>query len=224
METAAWKAVNQLTQEATEVDLPRMMVGQTWLGQNRDTGSVSPVVDRTRELVGCGCTIFQRMNEAGDMLRVCTNVAKLDGDRAIGTYIPAVNPDGKPNPVVSTVMRGETFVGRAFVVNEWCVTAYEPIRDALGKVVGMLYVGVRQESVASLRQGIMDIVVGKTGYVYILGGTGDQRGHYIISQNGKRDGENIGDARDDNGAPFIQEIVTKATDLKIGRASCRERV
>ena len=50
------------------------------------------VVDKVQELVGGTCTIFQRMNDTGDMLRVSTNVEKLDGTRAIGTFIPAINP------------------------------------------------------------------------------------------------------------------------------------
>jgi len=174
--------------------------------------TASPVVDKTRELVGGTCTIFQRMNPQGDMLRVCTNVEKLDGTRAIGTYIPAVNPDGKPNPVVSTVLRGETFRGRAYVVNKWYITAYEPVFDADHKVVGVLYVGVPQESVASLRQAIMDIQVGTTGYVYVL----DSQGNYVISKDGKRDGECIWNAKDSDGTLFIQEIVKKATALGPG--------
>ena len=68
------------------------------------------------------------------------NVEKLDGSRAIGTYIPAVSPDGTPNPVVSSILRGETFNGRAYVVNAWYVTAYEPILDENQEVVGILYV------------------------------------------------------------------------------------
>jgi hypothetical protein len=51
--------------------------------------------------------------------------------------------------------------------------------------------GVKQENVKSLREGIMKTVVGKTGYVFVLGGSGNQRGRYVISKDGKRDGENI---------------------------------
>ena len=51
----------------------------------------------------------------------------IEATDAIGTYIPAVNPDGEPNPVISRVLKGQTFRGRAYVVNDWYMTAYEPI-------------------------------------------------------------------------------------------------
>jgi methyl-accepting chemotaxis protein len=213
-DTVTWDAINQYTKDSQRVSLPRMMVGGTWLGQNREMRTPSPLVDEVRSLVGGTCTVFQRMNEAGDMLRVCTNVEKLDGMRAVGTYIPAVNTDGEPNPVVAAVLNGETYTGRAYVVNAWYITAYEPILDYSGKVIGVLYVGVKQESVAALRQGIMDIVVGKTGYVYVLGGTGSQQGQYVISQKGERDGESIWEARDADGTLFIQEVIAKGLKLK----------
>jgi len=215
-QTVPWSAVNQYTKQPFQVDLPKMMVGNTWLGQNRDIAIESPIVDEVKKLVGGTCTIFQRMNEAGDILRVSTNVEKEDGTRAVGTYIPATNPDGTSNPVVRSVMQGRSYYGRAFVVNAWYITAYEPLTDASGKVVGVLYVGVKQENVESLRQGIMDVVVGKTGYVFVLGGSGNQEGHYIISAGGKRDGENIWEAKDADGNFFIQSMIEKALKTRDG--------
>ncbi|UCD53360.1 MAG: methyl-accepting chemotaxis protein, partial [Phycisphaerales bacterium] len=211
-ETIAWSAVNQYTKAASSITLPKMMVGETWLGQNAEMGTPSPVVDETQNLVEGTCTIFQRMNDAGDMLRVSTNVEKKDGTRAIGTYVPRTNPDGTPNPVVSTVLAGETFRGRAYVVNRWYITAYEPIFDTDKKVVGVLYVGVPQESITSLRQAIMGAKVGTTGYVYVL----DSTGHYVISKDGQRDGEDISGAKDAHGTRFIQEICQKALALQPG--------
>jgi len=67
-----------------------------------------------------------------------------------------------------------------------------------------------QEGYEKLRQTVMNIQVGKTGYVYIL----DSKGNYIISKGGKRDGDNINKAKDANGVLFIQEIVQKAHHLK----------
>jgi methyl-accepting chemotaxis protein len=168
-----------------------MLAGKNWLGQNKDASLPSPVVDQVRQLVGTNCTIFQRMNEAGDMLRVCTNVQESDGSRAIATYVPAVTPDKKPNPVVSQVLNGETYLGRAMVVGQWCVSAYEPIRDEQKRIVGMLYVGVPEQSAKSLRNALMAVQVGQTGYVFVLNATGTSRGCYVLSQGGKRDGEAI---------------------------------
>lgn len=215
-EQVTWNAVNQFTKQAQTVSLPKVLVGGTWLGQQRDPNVSVPVVDKAKSLVGGTCTIFQRMNAQGDMLRVATNVIGKDGKRAIGTFIPAVNPDGTPNPVVSTVLRGGTYRGVAFVVDSWYVTAYEPIRDASGRINGMLYTGVKTESVDSLRKAIMSIRVGKDGYVSVIGGKGDQRGHYIISHKGERDGENIWEAKDSHGRYFIQERINRAVELKPG--------
>ena len=207
-ETITWDAVNQYTKKSSVTSLPRMYVGEQWLGQNKAAGSLSPVVDKVQELVGGTSTIFQRMNNAGDMLRVCTNVLKTDGNRAIGTFIPAVNPDGQANAVIKAVLAGNTYRGRAFVVDRWYLTAYEPIPDASGKIVGISYFGVPMESATALRQAIMDIQVGQTGYVYIL----DSKGNYVISKDGKRDGENIYAAKDANGVSFIEEICQKAVN------------
>ncbi|GAB6185169.1 methyl-accepting chemotaxis protein [Thermopirellula anaerolimosa] len=218
-ETAKWEAVNQFTKARQTVELPQARIGETPIDANTDPAVPSPIVDKVRELTGATCTIFQRMNSQGDMLRICTNVATIEGKRAIGTYIPAVEPGGTPNPVVATLLRGETYTGKAFVVNAWYVTTYKPIIDANRNVVGCLYVGVPRDEIAELRQAIMNIKVGKSGYVYVLQGSGEGRGKYVISQGGKRDGESIWDAKDAEGRYFIRTIVESALKLKPGECA-----
>jgi methyl-accepting chemotaxis protein len=183
-EPVGWQAVNQFNGQASAVRLPRMVLGDTWLGQNKDLARPSPVVDEVMKLTGETCTIFQRMNEAGDMIRVCTNVQNRDGSRAIGTYIPRVEPDGKANPVIAAVLAGKTYRGRAFVVKAWYITAYEPLLDRSGRVMGMLYVGVPQESVAELRKAILAARVGTSGHPFVI----DSSGTWIVSLGGKQDG------------------------------------
>lgn len=211
-ETVGWDAVNQQSNASQRIELPKMTVGDVWLGKITDMTTAAPVVDHVQKLVGGTCTIFQRINDAGDMLRVCTNVQKQDGSRAIGTFIPRTNPDGKPNPVITSVLQGETYQGRATVVGKTYITAYEPLYDPNKKIIGMLYVGVPQESVTALRASISATKVGKTGYVYVL----DSKGNYVLSLGGKRDGENLWEAKDASGSLFIQEICKKATALKEG--------
>ncbi len=216
-EMVQWETINQFSLEKKLVLLPKMMIGGDWLGQNARMDLETAVVDEVKRLVGGTATIFQRMNEAGDLLRVGTNVEKLDKSRAIGTFIPAVNPDGSANPVVSTIMKGETYHGNAYVVNDWYVTAYEPILDPAGELVGVLYVGVRQENIRALREAIMRVRIGESGSVFIMGGAGQNRGRYIISKDGLLDGLSVWDAADYDGNPYIRSIIAKALRLEPGQ-------
>ena len=214
-----WQATNQFTKTKTAVTLPELAVGRGRLGQNTDAKIQTPIVDEIKDLTGATVTIFQRMDAQGDLLRVATNVQKLDGKRAIGTFIPAVNPNGQPNPVAASVLKGHTYRGNAFVVNAWYVSDYMPLFNARHEVVGALYVGIKQESVASLRQAILNARIGKTGYIFALRGTGPDRGQYVISRNGAHDGENVWQAKDGSGRPIIQEMISKALTLAPGRSA-----
>lgn len=212
-----WTAVNQFTNVSKDVRLPKLLIKERWLGKNTELNIETPVVDAVTRLVGETATIFQRMNERGDMLRVATTVQTTTGKRAIGTYIPAVNPDGANNPVISAILEGKTYHGRAYVVNAWYLTAYEPLKDSSGKLVGMLYVGTKQKAVeARVRQAILQTKVGKTGYVYVLEGGGQNRGRYVISYKGERDGEDIWSVRDSDGHYVIQDLIHNAKTLKSG--------
>ncbi len=162
-----WEARNQFTQETQTVSLPQMMAGDTGLTKNFSFEHVTPIVDDVQRMMHTTCTIFQRMNAHGDMLRIATTVPQTDGTRAIGTYIPAINPDGEPNPVIATVLQGETYRGRAYVVNAWYLTAYTPLTNEQGDVIGVLYVGVPQEN-PILRDTILKTRIGVSGYAFVL--------------------------------------------------------
>ena len=218
-QTVLWEVTNQFTKKTQQMNLPRMMLGGAWLGQNRSFSVATPVVDDVNRMTGGACTVFQRMNAAGEMVRVATNVEDMDRKRAIGTYIPALNPDGTPNAVIAAVMKGQPYRGLAYVVNAWYLTAYEPLTDHAGKIIGMLFAGEKIEAVSSLRKTIMNTRVGKTGYVAILGGKGENRGKYAISKDGARDGENIWNEKDAQGNLVIQELTTKATAAPKGEVA-----
>lgn len=215
-QTTVWQAKNQFTGHSVRVELPQLFVGQVPILPSDDPNQPQPLVDDVTKLTDLRCTLFQRMNPQGDLLRVATTVPTAEGRRAVGTFIPAINPDGTPNPVASAIVQGREYTGLAFVVDKWYVTKYVPLRDDKGEIVGCLYVGIPRDEITQIREAILRTAVGKTGYVYILQGKGDKRGCYIISHQGKRDGENIWDARDADGRFFIQSIIHKALALKPG--------
>ncbi len=83
-------------------------------------------------------TIFERD------VRIATNVIGPDGARAIGTRVSAEVND-------KVLGEGGVWIGPAFVVDSWYMSAYEPIRDTAGRIIGILYVGVLKDRYDDMR-------------------------------------------------------------------------
>jgi two-component system, NtrC family, sensor kinase len=73
-----------------------------------------------------------------DDVRVSTNVKLKDTIRAVGSRMS--------NEVYESVIKkGEIWADRAFVVNDWFITAYKPIKDPDGKIIGAIYIGLLEK-------------------------------------------------------------------------------
>jgi len=100
------------------------------------------IVDRVKEIVYKDekykgreigtATIFQHD------LRISTNVRNQNGGRAIGTRVSAEVSQ-------AVLVKGQPWIDRAFVVNDWYITAYEPIHNLKGEIIGILYVGMLEK-------------------------------------------------------------------------------
>ncbi|KAA0273123.1 HAMP domain-containing protein [Chloroflexi bacterium CFX2] len=94
-------------------------------------------------------TIFQ------DDVRISTNVKDDSGARALGTRIAADVYD-------YVMVRQATWVGRAYVVTDWYITAYEPIRNISGRIIGILYVGILEQKYTDIQKQTVWVFVGIT--------------------------------------------------------------
>ncbi|HEY8710578.1 MAG TPA: cache domain-containing protein, partial [Burkholderiaceae bacterium] len=83
-----------------------------------------------------------------DDVRITTNVRLFQDQRAIGTRVSREVSD-------AVLLRGSTWLDRAFVVNDWYVSGYEPLLDGAGKRVGMLYVGYLEEPFRLVKFGML---------------------------------------------------------------------
>jgi two-component system, NtrC family, sensor kinase len=84
-------------------------------------------------------------------VRITTNVRLFQDERAIGTRVSQA--------VRETVLaRGQTWLDRAFVVNDWYVSAYQPLLDAAGDRIGMLYVGYLEQPFRWVRYGMLAVM------------------------------------------------------------------
>ena len=139
-------------------------------------------------------TIFQ-----GDV-RIATNVRMPDGERAIGTRVSA--------PVHEAVLgRGERWSDRAFVVSDWYLSVYDPIRDARARIVGMLYVGVLERRFTAVRDQVIlsFFALATTGFIVIIAFT------YVMIRNITRPiGELVGATRSIAAGRLDQPVETPA--------------
>ena len=93
-----------------------------------------------------------------DDVRVSTNVRMFPNERAVGTL-------ASPEVRDAVLRRGRTWLDRAYVVDSWYVSGYEPLLDAAGRRVGMLYVGYLEEPFRLAKWGIL----GLTGLIFLAG-------------------------------------------------------
>ena len=117
------------------------------------------IVDRVRD------TVFQHEIYNGRSIgtatiflkdiRISTNVLSPDGSRAIGTVASEEVKE-------YVLTEGKKWTDRAFVVNDWYITAYEPIEDIFGQRVGMLYVGVLEAKYADVRWKALSLFIAMT--------------------------------------------------------------
>jgi methyl-accepting chemotaxis protein len=98
--------------------------------------------DHVRDITGGVATIF-----AGET-RIATNVTKPEGGRAVGTRLA-------PGPALEAIRRGEAYRGSNTILGRPHLTIYEPVRDASGRPVGILFVGI---SIAEIDAAVADAV------------------------------------------------------------------
>jgi signal transduction histidine kinase len=92
-----------------------------------------------------------------DDVRITTNVRLFQDQRAIGTRVSQTVRD-------RVLGQGQTWLARAFVVNDWYVSAYEPLLDAAGQRIGMLYVGFLEQPFRLVRYALLAV----TGLIFLL--------------------------------------------------------
>ncbi len=123
---------------------------------NYVTNGVFDVVDQVKQVAGGTCTIFM-----GDM-RISTNVMKPDGGRAIGTALAR----GPAYDAIFT--HKQSFRGQVQILGEPYMTAYDPILDDSGKVIGILFVGLKQADFTESADNMMRLTLLVTAVVMVL--------------------------------------------------------
>jgi two-component system NtrC family sensor kinase len=124
------------------------------------------IVDSVQQIVVRGdpgdqptsVTIFQ------NDVRIATTLRTGSGGRAVGTRVSAEVRE-------AVLDGGEAWRGRAFVISDWYISRYEPIRDFSGRIAGILYVGVPERAYTSIRDRVIlsFFAIATAGFLFIIG-------------------------------------------------------
>jgi len=166
--SAYFKSLGTIVESANEtVDINGNLLNK-WMLNGKQIQHNYDIVDSIKGMGLETATIFQKFPEG--YLRVSTNVMTFDNIRAEGTFL------GFDSPVVQSIEKGERFIGRAWVVNKWYITAYEPLKIN-GVIKGMIYVGVPEVNYISLSDYFGKKNYFGSGYPYIVDANGIVTAH-----------------------------------------------
>lgn len=138
---------------------PAALVGGILLNRNLEfidtiNDLVYPAASLTDGSIGTA-TLFL------DDVRISTNVRLFENVRALGTRVSSI--------VRATVLeQGKVWLDRAFVVNDWYISAYEPVVDSYGKRIGMLYVGFLDTPYREAKTSTLYSIIGALLLVVLL--------------------------------------------------------
>ena len=94
------------------------------------------IVDRAISYVGGNATLFVYDDAKDQFVRRTTNVKKENGDRAVGTHL------AENHPGQAIIRSGKAYKGQAMLFGSRYYTAYHPVFNPAGKIVGIIYVGI----------------------------------------------------------------------------------
>jgi methyl-accepting chemotaxis protein len=161
------------------------------------------VPDRFTAQTGGNATVFVASGD--DFVRVSTSVKKENGERAIGTVLD------RTHAAYPLLRAGHSYIGLETLFGKQYLTKYDPVKDASGAVIAVLYVGVDiSADLVALKAKIKEIKIGDTGYFYVLNAApGKSYGDLVVHP--AKEGGNFLASKDSSGHEFIKEILEKKT-------------
>ena len=168
----------------------------TWrLGINTITGD-NGWIDSIQKRAGGVQSVFMRVPEG--LVRIATTVRDRNGDRTLWTLFP------NDHPLSKAILNGDTYFGRTYVVDQWYVATYTPLRGPSGEVIGMLGTAL-SESAGVQRLGESLKLLDSSGYrsFILFDGAGT-----ILMHPAAKVGENGLDLTDAEGEPYLKELLS----------------
>ncbi len=93
--------------------------------------------------------------------RIATSATAASGRRALGTLV-------SEEVYKHVLLRGERWIRPGYVVDDWYLTAYEPLRDPQGAVIGAVGLGLLESKFKETEHQLVEILFGVTLVAVLL--------------------------------------------------------
>lgn len=156
------------TRTINGLNVPLLKGGDTELHEN--TTFSDDFLNRT----GAISTLFVR--SGNDFIRVATSLRKENGERAMGTVLDT------SSPAFAAANKGDVYRGLALLFGKRYITQYQPVKNAEGHVIAIVFVGVDiSHSWNVMREKILNRRLGESGHFFVLDrSNGKTRGQYLF--------------------------------------------
>ncbi|MQA23688.1 methyl-accepting chemotaxis protein [Rugamonas rivuli] len=157
------------------------------------------IPDKFTADTGVVATIFAANGD--EFVRVSTSLKKENGERAVGTQLDHAHPSYAP------LRAGANYIGLATLFGKQYITQYDPIKDAGGRVIGVLFIGLDiSKNMAMLKEKIKAIKIGDTGYIYVVNAApGKTLGTALVHP--AKEGENLIDSKSSDDRLFVKDML-----------------
>ncbi|RKQ60279.1 methyl-accepting chemotaxis sensory transducer with Cache sensor [Vogesella indigofera] len=175
------------------VSTPALYGGEQLLNGNE------AIVDRFSVATRGVATLFVR--EGDDFVRIASSLKKEDGTRAVATRLD------HDHPAYPLLRSGQPYTGTANLFGRDYMTHYLPLKDGSGAVVGAMFAGIDySDGLQALKQKILSLKIGDSGYVYVVDAR-QRPGELLIHPSAA--GKNLLDKTDADGKPFIKTMLAQ---------------
>jgi methyl-accepting chemotaxis protein len=209
-----WQAVNEETHQGTAVTLPALTLGGWQAAPGAPPGPLATIAAATKAAV----ILYQKIDPAGDMMRVGGVSADQMRHAEAGSFLPARQADGNASPMIQSILGGTTFHGTSTEMGTWYSVVCSPLHEVSGTVFGMVCVGADNGVIRSLKEELAANYVGAHGSASVFFVHGPDKGRMLIEPRG------ISKQTESLWLPKVLEMAQTLGDNESGSTSVRDPV
>ncbi|SMF33191.1 methyl-accepting chemotaxis protein [Desulfovibrio gilichinskyi] len=217
---STWTIVNPLIKDKI-ISVPVLMIGDYSLTFDKRKNESLPFLAESSEISGAYCTVYQRLNQTGDMLVVDTTTEAGKENMVIGEIYYSLNDQGQRESVIDEILAGQTVSRHCEDSDGIKFIVYSPFKDKSGNIVGMLSVQMHDDISDNMHRSVLKTSINKSGFVWILGAKGQNKGKYILSRFSSAE-EQVQAKKGTYDTALIDQLISKAVKAGEGKLLTEE--